>query len=59
METQFNYNSMSAKKTSEDPAKMFTQYVNAVWLDFDNMKEMDVIKKIARSLKPKQGKKKK
>ena len=59
METQLNYNNMSAKKKSDDPAKMFTHYINAVWMDFDNLKEMDMIKKIARSLKEKPVKKKK
>lgn len=59
MNTGFNLMAMPTKKTAENPIKIFNQYLDAVWMDFENVKEMDLLNKVARSLKPKNTKRKK
>lgn len=42
---------MSTKKTQdEDAAKVLAQYLNAVWMDFDNVREQSILRRIVRRL---------
>ena len=50
---------MPNKKILDENLKVLSTYMNSVWIDFDNVEEMNMIQQVAKSLKPKKVKRKK
>ena len=59
MMINLNLTSMPNKKILDENLKVLSTYMNSVWIDFDNVEEMNMIQQVAKSLKPKKVKRKK